>query len=192
MDKWFPIRTARLVLREFRETDESDVHEYGSDVEVSRYVVWGPNTPEDTHDVLNDRIGKQRIWPRHEVDLAIELSAEKKVIGSISLAIQRDDHRIASFGYALNRRYWGQGYATEAADALLSRAFQKLNLHRVWATCDARNLASRRVMERVGMRREGAFRGDVFQKGEWRDSLLYAKLDGEQATNLAERLEPDV
>lgn len=191
MDKWFPIRTARLLLREFRETDESDVHEYGGDVAVSGYVIWGPNTPEETRDVLNDRIEKQRIWPRNEVDLAIELSKEKKLIGSISLSIQRGDDRIASFGYAVNRRYWGQGYATEAADALLSRAFQKLRLHRVWATCDTRNVASWRVMERVGMKREAAFRRDVFQKGEWRDSYLYARLDGKEAANVAERLEPD-
>lgn len=181
MDKWFPIRTARLVLREFRGTDEADVHEYGSDLEVSRYVVWGPNTPNDTRDVLNNRIEKQRIWPRCEVDLAIQLFEEEKVIGSISLVIQSDDDRIASFGYVVNRRYWGQGYATEAADAFLSCAFRELRLHRVWATCDTRNVASWRVMEKVGMRREAVFRRDVFQKAEWRDSYLYARLDGEQS-----------
>lgn len=179
MEKWFPIRTARLLLREFRETDESDVHEYGSDLEVSKFVTWGPNTPKETRDVLSGRIRKQRIWPRNEVDLAIELSKEKKVIGSISLAIQRDDNRIAAFGYVVNRRYWGHGYATEAAGALVSCAFQALRLHRVWATCDARNVASWRVMEKVGMRREAAFRRDVFQKGAWRDSYLYARLDDE-------------
>lgn len=192
MEKWFPIRTARLVLREFRESDESDLHEYGGNLEVSKYVVWGPNTPEDTRHVLNHRIEKQRIWPRNEVDLAIELCNEEKVIGSVSLVIQCDDDRIASFGYAVNRRYWGQGYATEAADAFLSRAFQELGLHRVWATCDVRNVASWRVMEKVGMKREGAFRRDVFQKGEWRDSYLYARLDGEEAANRAETLDPEV
>src|SRR5579863_3407271 len=192
MEKWFPIRTARLVLREFRESDESDVHEYGSDLEVSRYVAWGPNTPKETHDVLNDRIAKQRIWPRNQIDLAIELSKEKKIIGSISLAIQREDDRIASFGYVVNRRYWGRGYATEAADAFLSRAFQELGLQRVWATCDVRNVASRRVMEKVGMTREAAFRRDVFQKGEWRDSYLYVRLAGKEAANVAEAFEPDI
>lgn len=99
--------------------------------------------------MLNDRIEKQRIWPRKKVDLAIELSTDGKMIGSISLVIQRDDDRIASFGYAINRRYWGQGYATETAEALLGRAFQTLRLHRVMFS----------------------------KKGEWRDSYLYARID---------------
>ncbi|HEX3369190.1 MAG TPA: GNAT family N-acetyltransferase, partial [Candidatus Cybelea sp.] len=128
MEKWFPIRTARLLLREFRESDESDLHEYGSDSGVSRYVVWGPNTPKDTRDVLSSRIERQRIWPRKEVELAIELSKAEKIIGSISLVIQCDDDRIASLGYVINRQYWRRGYATEAADALLSRAFEELGL----------------------------------------------------------------
>lgn len=177
MEKWFPIRTARLLLREFRATDEPDVHEYGSDLTVSKYVVWGPNTAKQTRDVIASRIQKQGIWPRKEVDLAIELPNEKKVIGSISLVIQSDDDREASFGYVVNRLHWGRGYATEAGDALLSRAFQELRLHRVWATCDVRNIASWRVMEKVGMHREAVLRRDVFQKGEWRDSYLYARLN---------------
>jgi ribosomal-protein-alanine N-acetyltransferase len=177
MNKWFPIRTARLVLREFKATDESDVHEYGSDLAASRFVLWSPNTPKDTHDVLSDRLDKQRTWPRKEVDLALQLSSEEKIIGSISLNIESSADPIASLGYVVNPRYWGQGYATEATDALLSCASRVLRLHRVWATCDVRNVASWRVMEKVGMRREAVFRRDVLQKGEWRDSYLYAKLE---------------
>jgi len=64
----------------------------------------------------------------------------------------------------------------EAARAVLDTAFREVGLHRVWATCDPRNRASYRVMEKLGVRREAHFRQDVMEKGEWRDSYLYAIL----------------
>jgi RimJ/RimL family protein N-acetyltransferase len=76
----------------------------------------------------------------------------------------------------LNRKYWGHGYMTESACAILEVAFKQLKLHRVWATCDTRNRSSYRVMERLGMRREGLFVKDAMEKGEWRDTYLYAIL----------------
>lgn len=88
------------------------------------------------------------------------------------------------FGYAFNKRYWDQGYATEASRAVLHVAFSVLQLHRVWATCDVRNVASWRVLEKLGMRREAEFQGDVFQKGTWRSSYLYAMLEDEAASLL--------
>ena len=86
------------------------------------------------------------------------------------------NNETADFGCTLNRRYWNNGYATEGARVLLGVAFTKLGLHRVWAICDVRNHASYRVMEKLGMRREAWFKKDVWQKGEWRDSYLYAIL----------------
>ena len=73
----------------------------------------------------------------------------------------------------------GQGYATEAARALVSFGFGTLRLHRVFATCDVRNVASARVLEKVGMRREGHCRGDKWVRGQWRDSYIYAMLEDE-------------
>lgn len=97
-------------------------------------------------------------------------------MGSMRLTILDRSNQTADFGYTLNRRHWKNGYATEGARALLNVAFVSLGLHRVWATCDARNRASYRVLEKLGMRREAAFQKDVLQKGEWRDSYLYAIL----------------
>ena len=82
-------------------------------------------------------------------------------------------------GYSLNRKFWGQGYATEAAEALVKFGFGQLNLHRIFATCDPFNVASARVLEKAGMQREGHFRQHKWVKGKWRDSLLYAILDCE-------------
>ncbi len=167
------------MLREIRLTDEDDVHEYASDPCVSRFDSWGPNTREKTHEVVTRWLKLQEVWPRPEINLAVELTGERKRIGTMRLQINDHEKACAYIGYAFNRRYWNRGYATEAARALVDVAFRDLQLHRIWASCDTRNIASWRVMEKLGMRREGHFVKDAFQKGEWRDSYLYAILADE-------------
>jgi [ribosomal protein S5]-alanine N-acetyltransferase len=177
MDKWFPVNTERLILREFIMADEKDVHEYASDPLVSRFDTWGPNTPEETHELVGKWMDERANWPRAEVNLAVELKGDGKVIGSVRFAIIDGASRSAELGYAFNPMAWNKGYATEATRAVLNCAFSVVNVHRVLAMCDARNIASFRVMEKIGMRREGHFIQDKFQKGEWRDSYLYAALE---------------
>jgi ribosomal-protein-alanine N-acetyltransferase len=176
MNRWFPIETKRLLLREFRADDEDAIHEYASDPEVVRLMMWGPNSPEATRVFLAGTLQRQQEWPRDAVGLAIESRADRCVIGSIELRIPQGPNRSGNIGYLLRRRSWGQGFMAEAARAILAVAFRDVDLHRVWATCDPRNQASYRVMEKLGMRREAHFRKDVLEKGEWRDSYLYAIL----------------
>ena len=172
---WFPIRTPRLVLREFREGDLADIHAYAEIAKVSQFMSWGPNTPEDSRGFLDRALTQQADWPRRKVGLAIE--RDGAVIGSIRIDLQADDG--ADIGYTLHADFWGQGLATEAASALFRVAFQTLGLHRVWATCDVENTGSYRVMEKLSMRREAEFRQDKLIRGEWRDSYLYAILADE-------------
>ena len=179
MQRWFPIKTERLLLRELTPSDLADVHEYASDPLVSRFEFWGPNTPAVTEKVLEEWLTQQQHWPREEVNLGVEVTTEHKLIGVITLRMKHDANRTADFGFAFNRQYWNQGYATEAARAVIGAAFRLLNAHRVWAGCDTRNIGSYRVMEKLGMRREAHMRKDVWQKGEWRDSYRYAVLDEE-------------
>jgi [ribosomal protein S5]-alanine N-acetyltransferase len=176
MERWFPIETERLLLREFTASDEAGVHEYACDPRVSQYDSWGPNTREITHEVLSQGLVKQKQWPRDDVTLAAELQTIHKVIGGVRLWIVDRANATAELGYTFNRSFWNNGYATEAAQAVLDRAFGVLKLHRVCATCDTRNAASWRVMEKLGMRREGHFLRDRLQRGEWRDTYLYAIL----------------
>ena len=176
MTRWFPIETPRLVLREFRPEDELDIHEYASDPEVVRLLIWGPNTLELTRAFLARTLEEQKEWPRNSVGLAIEMKGEQRVIGSIGLRIKDEPNRAGDIGYVLARRYWGCGYMPEAAHAVVDAAFRRAGLHRVWATCDPRNRASYRVMEKIGMRREAHFHKNAFEKNEWRDSYLYAVL----------------
>ena len=108
--------------------------------------------------------------------LAIELKSERRLIASIELRISDEANRTGDFGYVLDRNYWGHGYMTESARAVLNVVFNELKLHRVWATCNAQNRASHRVMEKLGMRREGLFLKNAMEKGEWRDTYLYVVL----------------
>lgn len=176
MNRWFPNETKRLLLREFRADDEQDIHAYASDPEVVRLMIWGPNAPDITKTYLASVLKAQEQWPRPVVDLAIELKSEPRVIGSIGLRIKDEKNRAADIGYVLARDHWGRGYMVEAGRAVLDAAFCQLGLHRVWATCDVRNRASYRVMEKLGMRREAHFLKNALEKGEWRDSYLYAIL----------------
>ncbi len=173
---WPALRTPRLLLRPLREDDLADIHVYGGDCEVTRFMTWGPNTPEDSRAALDRMLAEQAVWPRRNVNLAAERTADGRVIGVVSLWLVDRDHPAAEFGYSFAREAWGQGFATEAAAALIRHAFETLGLHRVIATCNVRNVGSWRVMEKLGMRREGHFRRDRKDNQGWRDTYLYAVL----------------
>ena len=176
---WLPLATARLILRAFREDDLDAIHAYGADPEVSRFMVWGPNTPEDTRAFLDRVLAAQDTWPRPAVSAAVELAATGRLIGAVELRVIDPENRGGEFGYTLAREAWGQGYGPEAASALLRQGFEALGLHRIRATCDVRNCRSWRAMEKLGLKREARFRKDVRVKGRWRDTYLYAMLKEE-------------
>ena len=182
---WLPLTTPRLVLREFREADLADIHRYGSDPMVSRFMTWGPNTEDETREFLDRKLAEQTVWPRAEVSMAAEIIATGRVMGALSLRFGRGESRTAEFGYSLGREHWGQGYATEAAGALIRHGFETLGLRRVVANCNVRNIGSWRVMEKLGMRREALFLKDVRARRGWRDSYHYGLLAAEwRARNL--------
>jgi len=176
---WFPIRTERLLLRDFRDSDFDAVHDYAADAEVSRFMPWGPNSPEDTHVFLGRALAAQTDWPRLDFNLAIELTETGAAIGSVSLHLNDAANRTVEIGYCINRSHWRRRIVTEAARAMIAAAFGPVGAHRVIATCDVRNVGSFGVMEAVGMRREGRFLRDRMIKGDWRDTYLYALLADE-------------
>jgi RimJ/RimL family protein N-acetyltransferase len=183
------IQTPRLLLREFEAGDFAGVHRYASDLEVVRHMEWGPNTEEETRNFLRLVMETRAITPRHDFTLAVCLGEgvggrsgewrSGEVIGGCTLHITDAGYREAYIGYCLARNQWGRGYATEVARGLLKFGFEDLELHRIHATCDPRNDPSARVLEKIGMQREGRLREHVLQRGEWRDSWLYAILERE-------------
>jgi ribosomal-protein-alanine N-acetyltransferase len=180
MNSWIlPARTERLVLREFLERDWMVVHEYASDPEVVRYMPWGPNTEEDTREFIRRALAAQKKEPRTTFELAVTRADTGRLVGGCGVRISNPADRGGDMGYCLRRDQWGFGLGTEAALAILGFGFGQLGLHRIIATCDTKNEASSRVLEKAGMRREGHFRSDSMMHGVWRDSYLYAVLEDE-------------
>jgi ribosomal-protein-alanine N-acetyltransferase len=171
------LRTGRLLLRAFRLDDRADVHAFGSDPDVVRYMNWGPNTEAETQTHIA-RVAAGATPTRFPY--ALERLADGHVIGSVELMIDSIGDRRAEMGYVLARQAWGQGYATEAAAVVLAYAFDRLGMHRVFATCDPANPGSGRVLEKLGMTYEGRLRDHYLIRGEWRDRLLYAKVSGRE------------
>tara|TARA_R110002110_G_scaffold18688_6_gene78339 strand:+ start:7953 stop:8549 length:597 start_codon:yes stop_codon:yes gene_type:complete len=177
-----PIETPRLILRDFVSRDLEAVHAYSSLPDVSRYLVWGPNTLLQSKDMIRGFLLDQKRRPRINFDLAIvrKGSARRgdgpKLIGGAGLKLADWENRTGDIGYVLHPDHWRQGYAQEAARALMDAGFREIGLQRIFATCDQRNKASARVMERLGLRREGAFRLSKYIQGEWCDEFLYAIL----------------
>ena len=176
------LETERLILREFRADDFEVVHAYGSDPAVVRFMPWGPNSPEQTRDFLRRKLDEQTAEPRMVFDLAVVERASGQVVGSVGLRLDAEGTQ-AELGYCYARHAWGRGIATEAARAMLRLGFEELGLHRIHASCDAQNLASARVLEKIVMRREGHRIEDTFQRGRRRDSFAYAILAREWRGN---------
>ena len=122
------------------------------------------------------------------VAFAIYHLGDAKVIGEVGVFIEPEPQSKGDIGWLLHPDYQGQGYATEAAQVLLQYAFLQRNLHRLTSGCDSRNMASVRLMERLGLRREGHLRQSHLTRGVWQDEYLYALLRhewlaGQPATN---------
>lgn len=173
------LRTPRLILREFEETDLPAVHEFGSDPEVYRYQRFGPRTLEQSREYVLRAIARSREQPRRHYEAVVILKAEQRVIGACRLTVSDGENRQGDIGYDLNRGQWGKGLGTEAAWRLVSFGFDELKLHRICATCHVLNKASARVLEKCGMALEGRLREHIFSKGVWRDDLQYSILEQE-------------
>lgn len=144
------LETPRLILRELRDDDAPAVHAYGSDADVVRYLDWGPNTPEDTARFLATARAARDALPRTASHLAIVLKTTGHLVGGCRIEVRNAASGAGDLGYVLGRAYWGQGYAIEAARALVGFGFESLALHRIWATCDVRNEASHGSSRRSG------------------------------------------
>ncbi|WP_166347257.1 GNAT family N-acetyltransferase [Phytoactinopolyspora limicola] len=178
IDHLQPIETKRLVLRPFTTSDETDMFAFESREDVARYLYNEPRSPEDNTRELAARQTKTAL--RNQGDTLIPaIELDGTVIGYTVLTWLSRQHQQGEFGYVLHPSYSGQGYATEAAVEMLRLGFERLKLHRIIGRCDARNTASQRVMERLGLRKEAHFVGNEIFKGAWGEELVYAMLAAE-------------
>jgi RimJ/RimL family protein N-acetyltransferase len=167
-----PIRTRRLIAREFESSDFAAVHAYASDPEVTRFMFYGPRSPGETRYYLERMIAAQHERPRTIWELAVVQAGDGRLVGACDLTLEQPDE--ADLGFVFARDVWGCGYASEVARALVGAAFEQLGVRRVFATCDVANHASARVLERAGLRREALLERHKFAKETWWTSFLYA------------------
>jgi RimJ/RimL family protein N-acetyltransferase len=182
----YPVQTARLRLRPLTAADVPALLSYRARADICRYLPFEPMTRE----VLLDRLAGD--YARTEITaagqalvLGVELTGSDTIgavstggqlVGDVVLMFHNEVHRAGEVGYVFAPQFHGHGYATEAAAAIIDLGFAELGLHRIVARLDARNVASARVCERLGMRREAHFVSNEFFKGEWTDELVYAVL----------------
>lgn len=168
--------TERLHLRELRLADAAAVHGYASDPEAVRYLEFGPNTEDETEAFVRAAMDAAQLVPRTTYTSAIVRQGDEVLLGTVTLRVLDDQYRLGGLGYALARPYWGVGYATEAATAVAGFGFRELGLGRIVATCDPANVASARVLVKVGMTRECRLRDHLWIRGRWRDRDRYVLL----------------
>ena len=181
------ITTQRLLIREFVTDDWPAVLAYQRDPQFLLFYSWNDRTESQVRDFLQMFVDRQAERPRREFELAITLLRGGPVIGSCGIRRKPENDWEAEIGYELAPEYWGRGYATEAARAIVDFGFRELELHRIWAWCIADNAASVRVLEKVGLQLEGRLREKRNFKGRWWDTLLYGLLRSEWRASASDR-----
>ena len=173
------LKTERLLLRPFRLEDVNDVFEYARDPEWAKYLLQRipqPYTREDAEEFLAGAVLTS--W---ETNPLFAIVLDSKVIGGINLRIGETDE-IASLGYSIAQPHWGKGLVPEAAQAVIDWGFKQYGLTKIYATADLRNKRSHRVMEKLGMAREGVLRSHRKGREERVDEVYYGLLREEWET----------
>ena len=175
------LETTRLILRPFAATDAPDVQRLAGAPEVADTTLNLPHPymVSDAEQWISSHA--DRLAFGSSVAYAVTRRTDGVVLGAISLMEISARDRRAELGYWLGVPFWNQGYMTEAADALVDYGFSQLNLNKITAAHFGRNLASGRVMQKIGMRQEGMQRRHVCKNGIFEDSVLYGLLAEEWA-----------
>jgi RimJ/RimL family protein N-acetyltransferase len=175
-----PIETSRLTLRPFSPGDFDDLYAYQSRPDVTRYLYWDARDNVQVREALvrqcdETTLGDEGDW----LTFAVVWRQAGKVVGEVGLKLISRENRQGEIGFVFNPDYHGRGLATEAAESMLTLGFGAIGWHRIIGSCDARNHASVRLMERIGMHQEARFVHNQIVKGQWADELVYAILDHE-------------
>jgi RimJ/RimL family protein N-acetyltransferase len=167
--------------------DVDDIHAYQSRADVCRYLPFEPRTRDEVAEKVARYSAARALQGDHDFwQLAIERASDPgRVIGDVYFTIKSVANAAGEIGWTLHPDFARQGYMTEAAAAVLGIAFAQIGLHRVSAELDPRNDASVALCKRLGMREEAHFVEDLWFKGEWGDTAIYAILDREWAARPA-------
>jgi [ribosomal protein S5]-alanine N-acetyltransferase len=173
-------QSERLNFREFRESDFPLFYSVFSTEQIMKYALM------DRYDNEEDALPYfRKILKNNTIDInreafefAVFLTGSDEFIGfaDIEVHYQNLSGGCGEIGYFLLPSYWGNGFATEMTNALITICFKQIKLHRIVASCHANNLQSEKIMKKVGMLKEGEFRKARFKNGQWDNELRYSIL----------------
>jgi RimJ/RimL family protein N-acetyltransferase len=179
----WPMHTERLLLRPFEEGDLQALHTMQSDEEVVRYLYQGVRSLDEVRTSLARKMNSVSIKGEGDgVTAAVILRDTGELVADISVWLLSEGHEQGELGFVVHPAHQRKGYATEASRRMLAFAFTTMRVHRVIGRLEARNVASARVMEKLGMRREAHFIENEWVKGEWQSEFVYALLAEEWTT----------
>lgn len=173
------IITERLLLRPIHRNDASAMFAYRSDKLTNQFQGWIPETSEDMIDFIQNKVCAMMNRPGTWFQVVIINRENGAIIGDTGIHFTDQESKQAELGCTIDKKYHGQGYATEAMTAVINLLFNELNKHRITASIDPRNTASIKLVERLGFRLEAHFRESFFSNGIWVDDLVYALLENE-------------
>lgn len=166
------IKTSRLRLRAFRVADAPIVQKLAGIFEIADTTLNIPHPYPEGAAVEWIISHPEHLNRQKELHFAITLRETQELIGAISLMNMEKEHRRAEMGYWISKEHWNRGYATEAAQAIVNFGFSKLKLHKIYATYFERNPASGKVLEKIGMQKEGILRSHVLKWNRYEDLVI--------------------
>lgn len=170
--------SGELSLRAMRAEDWEGIHSFAGLAEVYRYEPWEPNSADDTRRYVAAAAASYDDPAQTRFYRSATLGGGH-IVGLAEINIRSSTWRRAEIGYTVHPEQWGRGYGTRIALMAIDFAFAELGMHRVEATCDPRNLASARILAKVGMTHEGTMRHTMVLRDGWRDSHVFSVLQDE-------------
>lgn len=178
----WPIHTERLLLRPFEDGDLQAMYAMQSNEDVVRLLYYEVRSLDEVRASLARKIAALEIAGEGDgVGVAVVLRDTGELVADLSLWCISEGHSQGELGFVVHPAHQRKGYATEASRPMLDFAFETVGLHRVIGRTEARNMASERVFQKLGMRREGLLIENEWVKGEWQSELVYAVLAEEWA-----------
>ena len=171
------LKTERFIIRDLLPTDLENIHLLHSSPEADEFNTLGiPETIQTTEKILIAWLEKQNAFPRTSYVFCVELIESYEFVGLIALNLGIPKFKIAEMWYKIHLSILREGYALEVLAKLFRYAFNQLELHRIETDCAVNNIESLRVLERLGMVREGKKREFLPIGGQWTDSYIYGIL----------------
>jgi ribosomal-protein-alanine N-acetyltransferase len=172
------LQTNRLYIRELEMKDIDNVHQLHTLPETDEFNTLGiPETIQVTEKLLSEWLNEQSQQPRNSYVFGIDLKDDKTFIGLIGIKLGKKNYKTAEVWFKVHKDFWRKGYTTEALMKLLEFGFNQLLLHRIEAGWAVDNTALGKVLEKVGMTREGMKRKNLPIRGEWKDTYFYGILE---------------